>query len=317
MSTTSNVDYYAVLGVDRGASDDEIRKTYRRLARQYHPDLNKEVGAEERFKQIGEAFDVLGDSDKRAAYDKYGHMWKHAEEIEAAAQRQAAYPHQGRPRDLNFRDLFEELFGAAADAEYSTGAGRTVAFQMPGADQHATMRISLEEAFQGTTRSIRLTSTEMQPDGRLVQKPRELKVKVPAGVTNGQTLRLEGQGGRGTGGAPDGNLYLEIEIEPHRMFEVNGKDIYLSLPITPWEAALGARIMVPVLGGSVEMTIPAGAQSGGKLRLKGKGLPGNSPGDQYVVLKIVTPRPQTDKQRDIYQKMANEFAFDARAGLGA
>lgn len=312
-------DYYATLGVSKDATADEIRKVYRQLARKYHPDLNKDRNAEEHFKRIGEAYEVLSDPKKRSAYDKYGEMWKHADELEAAAQRQQAYGSPsagGVDNDLN--DLFSGLFRSRSrrGRGYATGFGDFGGFEIPGSDQHVTIRISLEEAFSGTTRTLRLSVPSLGPDGQVTNDEREIKVKIPAGVTDGQTLRLAGKGGSGTAGGPAGDLYLEVKFEPHKLFEVHGKDIFLSLPIAPWEAALGAKVAVPTLGGGVEMKIPPGAEGGSKLRLKGKGLAGNPHGDQFVVLKIVTPKAQTPAQRALYQKMAKEFTFNARDELG-
>jgi curved DNA-binding protein len=317
-------DYYATLGVAKDASDDEIRKVYRQLARKYHPDLNKERGAEEQFKRVGEAYDVLNDAKKRAAYDKYGDMWRHADELDAAAQRQrvrtpaggGAYEQEFETGDLN--DLFANLFRSRArrGKGFQGGIPGFGGFEMPGTDERFTINITLEEAYSGTTRTLKLSTPNVSSEGKISNEGREIKVKIPAGVTDGQTLRLAGQGGPSRGGGPSGDLYLEIRLDPHRLFEVHEKDVFLSLPIAPWEAALGATVSVPTLEGSVEMKIPAGAQGGSKLRLKGKGLAGDPRGDQFVVLKIVTPKAQTPAQRAFYQKMAKEFSFNARSELG-
>jgi curved DNA-binding protein len=310
----ANRDFYSALGVKRDASDDEIRKVYRRLARKFHPDVNKEPGSEERFKEISEAYAVLSDPKKRAAYDKYGDMWKHADELDAAAEnRSRSYTQYNHMEDLG--SIFEELFRQGGARGFSTASRAAGPFPIPGIDQHTQIEITLEEAFRGSSRTIRFTYADPQPTGQRADRSEEITVKIPAGVTNGQVLRLAGKGGPGSGNAPNGDLYIELKIAPHKVFEVNGKDIYLSLPITPWEAALGATVEVPVLAGKVEMKIRAGAQGGSTLRLKGKGLPGRPPGDQYVVLKIVTPKVNTAEQREMYQKMAKAFSFDARAEL--
>lgn len=313
----ANRDFYSVLGVKRDASDDEIRKVYRSLARKFHPDVNKEAGAEERFKEIGEAYAVLSDPKKRAAYDKYGEMWKHADELDAAAQNRSKsythYNHYNHMEDLG--SIFDQLFRQGGARGFSTSSRAAGPFPIPGTDQHTQIEISLEEAFRGSSRTIRLSYPSVQADGQITDQTEEITVKVPAGVTNGQVLRLSGKGGPGSYNAPNGDLYIELKIAPHNAFEVNGKDIYISLPITPWEAALGATVQVPVLAGTVEMKIPAGAQGGSTLRLKGKGLPGKPAGDQYVVLKIVTPKANTAEQKKMYKKMAEAFDFDARAEL--
>ena len=312
-------DYYQVLGVARDASDADIRKAYRRLARAHHPDLNKQAGAEERFKQIGEAYEVLGDAKNRAAYDKYGDLWKHAEELDKRTQRQPAYgqysspfgsyqTYQGAPPDLG--EIFGDFFGSFNSRRGRPGRGQAgFGFPTAGEDQHAEVEISLEEAFKGSSRSLLLERVE---DGRRGGKPREIKVKIPSGVTDGQSLRLEGQGSPGLGGAPAGDLFLKIKIAPHDKFELKGKDVILPLPVAPWEAALGATIEVPVLGGTAKVKIPPGSQGGARLRLKGKGLPGKKPGHQFVVLKIVNPRVQTEEQRELYCKMSESFSFDPR-----
>jgi curved DNA-binding protein len=316
-------DFYAVLGVSRDATDDDIRKAYRQLARKYHPDLNKERDAEEHFKRIGEAYEVISDAKKRAAYDKYGDMWKHADELDAAAQRQRVYTSvspEGGDVEFDLNDIFSGMLRGRSRGGRSRGFAGGLhdlgGFEIPGSDQHLTMRVTLEEAYQGTTRSLRLSVPVMGRGGVVTSEEREIKVKIPAGVTDGQTLRLAGKGGPSMGGGPNGDLYLEIKLEPHKLFEVHDKDVLLSLPIAPWEAALGATVSVPTLDGSVDMKIPAGAQGGTKLRLKGKGLAGDPPGDQLVVLKIVTPKAQTAAQKAFYQKMAKEFSFNARAELG-
>ena len=315
-------DYYAVLGVSRDATDDEIRKTYRQLARKYHPDLNKERDAEEHFKRLGEAYEVLSDSKKRAAYDKYGDMWKHADELDAAGQRQRAYASaspEGGDVEFDLNDLFSGMFRGRSRGRsrgFAGGLHDMGGFEIPGSDQRLTVRISLEEAYQGVTRTLRLSVPTVGRGGVVASEEREIKVKIPAGVTDGRTLRLAGKGGASMGGGPNGDLYLEIKLEPHKIFEVHEKDILLSLPIAPWEAALGATVSVPTLDGNVDMKIPAGAQGGTKLRLKGKGLAGEPKGDQLVVLKIVTPKAQTAAQKALYQKMAKEFSFNARAELG-
>jgi len=315
----ANRDFYSVLGVKRDASDEKIRKVYRTLARKFHPDVNKESGAEERFKEIGEAYAVLSDPKTRAAYDKYGEMWKHADELDSAAEGRAS---QGRSRSYtqynhmeDLGSIFDELFRQGGAHGFSTSSRAAGPFPIPGTDQHAQIEISVEEAFRGSSRTIRLSYPSIQADRQITDQTEEITVKIPAGVTNGQVLRLAGKGGPGSGNAPNGDLYIELKIAPHKMFEVNGKDIYISLPITPWEAALGATVQVPVLAGTVEMKIPAGAQGGNTLRLKGKGLPGKPAGDQYVVLKIVTPKANTAEQKKMYKEMAEAFNFDARAEL--
>lgn len=308
-------DYYKILGVSRDASQDEIKRAYRKLARKYHPDVNREAGAEDRFKEVNEANEVLGDPEKRRAYDQLGADWKAGQNFQPPPGWSG---HFGGGAEAgfggeDFSDFFSSLFGHMGGSARGGGRG---GFRMRGQDQRARLRITLEEAFNGGRRPIHLQVPEYDAAGNAVMRQRTINVKVPAGVTEGQQIRLSGQGGPGAGGGPQGDLFLEVEFEPHRHFTADGRDIYLSLPLTPWEAALGARVKVPTLGGHVDLTIPAGARSGQKLRLKGRGLPGKPAGDQYVVIQIVAPKPQNDRQRELYERMAQDMAFNPRAHLG-
>ncbi len=307
-------DYYRVLGVSRDASQDEIKRAYRKLARKYHPDVNREADAEERFKEVNEANDVLGDPEKRRAYDELGANWKSGQNFQPPPGWSG--PFAGGGRDSagfgadDFSDFFSTLFGRAGRGGGSHG------FRARGQDQRARLRITLEEAYKGARRPIQLQVPEYDGMGNAVTRTRTINVKVPAGVTEGQQIRLTGQGSPGIGGGPKGDLFLEVEFEPHRFFTADGRDIQINLPLAPWEAALGARVKVPTLGGAVDLSIPAGARSGQKLRLKGRGLPGNPPGDQYVVVQIVAPKPQNDRQRQLYERMAQEMTFNPRSHLG-
>ncbi|HVY52914.1 MAG TPA: DnaJ C-terminal domain-containing protein, partial [Gammaproteobacteria bacterium] len=305
-------DYYKILGVERKASEDEIKKSYRKLARKYHPDVSKEPHAEERFKEIQEAYEVLKDSKKRSAYDQLGANWKSGQDFRPPPGWQPfggfeeAFGGGGGDDMGGFSDFFSMLFGRSArggaggfqQRHYQHNGGFGGFQEQPrGQDQRAKMQITLEEAYQGGSKTIQLQIPNTGPDGRIQYVPRTLKVNIPKGVVSGQQLRLTGQGTNG------GDLYLEIEILPHRLFTLQGYDILLTLPITPWEAALGAKIAVPTLGGQVELKIAAGSQGGQKLRLKGRGLPGKQTGDQYVILQIQTPPATTDAQRSLYEQM--------------
>jgi curved DNA-binding protein len=305
-------DYYKTLGVDRKASQDEIKRAYRKLARKYHPDVNKEPDADSHFKEIGEAYEVLKDPEKRSAYDQLGPGWREGQEFRpppkwsdnfafTADREQAAH---------HFSDFFEHLFGGMAAGDVNLRYGRE--FQAKGDDFYVKIPIDLEDAYHGATRTITFNMSEFDPAGRLVVKPQTLNVKIPVGVVEGQRIRLAAKGGPGLGGGPHGDLYLEVVFNPHRIFKANKRDIHLILPIAPWEAALGATVTVPTLGGKVEMKIPAGSQAGQKLRLKGKGLPGKVQGDQYVEFKIVTPSADTEEARDLYRQMAKKIPFDPR-----
>ncbi len=310
-------DYYKILGVDRDADADTIKRAYRKLARKYHPDVSKEPDAEDRFKEVQEAYEVLQDPEKRKAYDSFGSDWQAGQDFRPPpgwdGQR---YEQHFTADDFDlggFSDFFESLFGGGRGAR---GGRRSSHFRAGGQDQHAKLRISLEDAYQGATRNITLTVPQADDQGQVRQTQRELKVRIPAGVLPGQSIRLKGQGGAGFGGAEAGDLLLEIEYEPHRHFQVDNRNIHLELPVTPWEAALGGKVTVPTLGGNVSLNIPANSQTGKQLRLKGRGLPGKPAGDQIVRLKIVTPPAKTDAQRAIYEKMREQMPMNPRADLG-
>lgn len=308
-------DYYQTLGVSRDATQDDIKKAYRRLARKYHPDVSKEVDAETRFKEVGEAYEVLKDPEKRGAYDQVGSQWKAGQEFHPPPNWNQGFEFKGGGfTDAGgFSDFFETLFGRR---DPWSGTQRASSFRMRGEDQQTKIAVTLEDSFQGATRSITLRSPEINGTGQVSTQTRNLNVRIPKGVIEGQRIRLGGQGSPGMGGGPSGDLYLEITFEAHRLYHADGRDIYLDLPVTPWEAGLGTRITVPTLGGKVDVKIPSGAQSGQKLRLRGKGLPGTPPGDQYVVLKIVTPKPNTASQRELYERMAKEMPMNPRAAMG-
>jgi curved DNA-binding protein len=287
-------DYYETLGVARGAPADEIKRAYRKLARKYHPDVSKEKNAENKFKEVSEAYEVLRDAEKRAAYDQLGRDFRNGQQFRPPpdwGQRFGQQPGAGqRYSDINgFSDFFSSLFGGAA------GSGHA-----PQDADAGPLDVTVEEAYQGTKRRITLNE-----GGR----HRPVDVQIPAGVTEGQSLRIPGVGGRAS-------LVFKIRLRPHHLYEVAGRDVQVELPLAPWEAALGAKVAVPTLGGTVELTIPAGAASGQKLRLRGRGLPAgnaNAAGDQFVIIKIVAPPAQSAKAKEAYAKMKQEFDFDARA----
>jgi curved DNA-binding protein len=329
-------DYYKVLGVERAAGADQIKSAYRRLARKYHPDVSKEANAEARFKEMQEAYEVLKDPQKRAAYDQLGANWKAGEQFRPppdwgsgfefsgagrpggarggsgrAGRRGAAAAEDGAFRDQDFSDFFSSLFGGGSPfASAGRGAGRSA-----GRDHHARVAIELEEAYRGTTRTLELRRPAVKPDGSVELTTHTVRVTIPAGVAEGQLIRLAGQGEPATGGGQAGDLYLEVHLEGHRLFQLEGRDVTLTFPVAPWEAALGASVTVPTLGGPVEMHIPAGAQSGQKLRLRGRGLPGQPPGDQYVQLKVVLPPADSAQAKALYEEMRSKLNFDPRANL--
>ncbi len=312
-------DYYKVMGVERGAPQDEIKKVYRKLARKYHPDVSKEPDAEARFKELQEAYNVLSDPEKRAAYDQLGRR-RPGEQFQPP-------PDWGRNfefrtfggggsdaqfDDSQFSDFFANLFGGASP--FGRGAGGARAGRpRPGRDHHARIEITLEDAYGGGERAIQLQRPGVTADGHVTTRTHELRVRIPAGVTSGTQIRLAGQGEPSMSGGPAGDLYLEVELQPHSRYQVEGRNVTLTLPLAPWEAALGATIEVPTLGGAVELRIPAGAKAGQKLRLKGRGLPGKEPGDQYVQLRIVLPPADSEKARELYEQMQRELPFDPRA----
>ncbi len=309
-------DYYHTLGVARDAKPDEIKRAYRRLARKFHPDVSKEPDAEERFKEVQEAYEVLKDPEKRAAYDRFGADWQAGQDFRPPPDWEPDFTFGGGgfTEAREFSDFFEALFGRAAGPHGHGGFGRRRAAR--GEDLEVRVTVPLEDAYHGATRTITVHTPAHDRSGRLVQRPRRLRVRIPKGVVEGQRIRLAGQGGPGAGGAPSGDLYLEIAFAPHRLFRPEGRDVYLELPVAPWEAALGRSVRVPTLGGTVDLRIPAGTRSGAKLRLKGRGLPGSPPGDQYVVVQIVAPRADSARARELYERMERELAFDPRAELG-
>ncbi len=317
-------DYYTILGVSRTATPDEIKRAYRKLARKYHPDVSKEKNAEEQFKSLQEAYEVLKDPKKREAYDQLGSQWKSGQDFKPPPNWQGFSGFDGAGfSDENvhvggFSDFFESIFGGGRFQQSGAHRQQTqqTAFRQPGRDEHAKIAISLEEAFHGGSKTVHLQVPEMDARGRAHQVTRTLKITIPAGITSGQQLRLAKQGTPGTGGGSPGDLYLAMEIQPHPIFTLQDRDIYLTLPITPWEAALGSKITVPTLGGSVDLKITPGSQAGQKLRLKERGLPGKPvAGDQYVVLQIYAPPATTEAQRALYEKMAQEMPVNPRKNL--
>jgi curved DNA-binding protein len=314
-------DYYQLMGVPRTASQDEIKRAYRRLARKYHPDVSKEKDAEDRFKELQEANEVLKDPEKRAAYDQLGADWRQGQDFRPPPDWGKGFEfsrHEfgGERAGGEYSDFFSELFGSRSPFGGPQGGARPGrGFSAAGQDHVARVEIDLEDAFRGGTRTIELRSPELTPDGHVVAKPRALRVSIPAGVTEGQQIRLAGQGSPGLGGGPPGDLFLEISVRAHPQFQLEGRDVTATLPVAPWEAALGETVSVPTLGGPVEMKLPTGARAGQRLRLRGRGLPGNPPGDQFVVLRIVLP-PDSPRARELFEQMKREIPFDPRAAAG-
>ncbi len=295
-------DYYKILGVERGASEDAIKKAYRKLARKYHPDVSKEANAKEKFQEVSEAYETLRDKEKRAAYDSLGSGYRQGQDFRPPPDWFDRFGGGGRAEDLHGVDLgelFESmgLFGRAQ--RRSGGFGRRSAF--PGEDFEVPVRLTLEEASRGTERTVQL-------DGR------SFTARIPRGATDGQRLRLRGKGGPGMNGGPPGDLYLQIALEPHPFYRAHGHDLELEMPLAPWEAALGAEIEVPTLEGKVQMKVPAGSKAGQKLRLAGKGLPkpGGGAGDLYAVLSIAVPGTLTEREKELYQALRDASRFNPR-----
>jgi curved DNA-binding protein len=289
-------DYYEILGLTRGADADEVKRAYRKLARKFHPDVSKEKNAEEKFKEVQEAYEVLRDSDKRAAYDQLGRDFRNGQQFRPPPDWSQRFGSSGGQRfsDLNgFSDFFSSLFGGAGAG---AGAGAGVGSGQTESDA-GHLDVTVEEAFAGTKRRVALNEHGRQ---------RQVDVQIPAGVTEGQPLRIPGIGGRTS-------LIFRIRLRPHHLYDVVGKDVQIELPLAPWEAALGAKVAVPTLGGTVELTVPAGAQSGQKLRLRARGLPGNPAGDQMVTIKLVTPTAHSAAEKEAYERMKRDFKFDPRA----
>ncbi len=309
-------DYYEILGVDKKATQGDIKRAYRKLARKYHPDVSDVPDAEEKFKQLGEAYEVLKDPEKRAAYDQRGENWKAGQEFHPPPDWDAGFEFSGGgftgADGSAYSDFFESLFGQGLHRAHPGGRHD----QRRGEDHHAKVLIDLEDAYRGATRGIVLHTPAVDAQGHVITRERTLNVKIPRGVKQGQQIRLSGQGGSGHAGAPAGDLYLQIEFKPHRIYKAEDRDVYLDLPITPWEAALGASVKSPTPDGTIDLKIPAGSKSGSKLRLKGRGIPGKPPGDIYVVLKIVLPEASNDQAKALYEQMKQQLNFNPRAGLG-
>jgi curved DNA-binding protein len=293
---TATRDYYETLGVARDASADEIRRAYRKLAREYHPDVNKDAGAEDRFKEISEAYEVLRDPDKRERYDRLGANWGAGHETagsEEAFSRGGFGDVHVEFGEGDFGDLFEGLFGGRGRGRRAGG------FSMRGADHDAVLELTLEEAAAGGRRRVSLA------DGR------EFEVEIPAGVRDGQRIRLAGQGGAGTGSGPAGDLFLYVRVKPHPRFRREGRDLYADLPVAPWEAALGAEVPVPTLDGTARVRVPGGSSTGRRLRLRGEGMPG---GDLYAVVKVEVPKRLSKEERGLFERLAEVSKFDPRSG---
>jgi len=310
-------DYYKTMGVAKDATQDEIKRAYRKLARKYHPDVSSEKDAEKHFKEVGEAYEVLKDPEKRAAYDELGHQFKAGQDFRPPPGWDSGFEYsesgRGRAEDFGFSDFFESIYGRQQRPGGRQAGGRQ-GIHIRGEDHHAKVMIDIEDSYNGATRPITLRVPELTPDGHVETRNRTLNVRVPKGIRAGQQIRLAGQGGMGIGKGGNGDLFLEVQFQPHPRFRVEESDIYLDLPVAPWEAALGAKVKVSSPGGELDLKVPPQSQTGKKLRLKGRGLPGKTPGDFYVVLKIVNPPVTTEEDREAWRTLQKKFAFNPRTG---
>jgi curved DNA-binding protein len=308
-------DYYAVMGVERDASPEQIKSAYRKLARKYHPDVSKEPDAEERFKEIGEAYETLKDPQKRAAYDRLG-SHRPGEEFRPPPGWETQFggdPSRFGDGQFSFEDLdLSDLFSGIMGGRRGGGAGGKM--RMPGQDYEVTAHISLEEAYRGTEVTLDLGVPDHDERGFPRRVQRSFKARIPKGATDGQRLRLAGKGGKGLNGGRDGDLYLNIVLHPHRLFRVSGHDLFLDLPLAPWEAVLGSAVEVPTLAGSVQLRVPAGTRAGQQLRLAGRGLPKphSGEGDLFAIVQIVVPSAVGERERALYKELAGASTFNPR-----
>jgi curved DNA-binding protein len=308
-------DYYKIMGVARDATDAQIKQAYRRLARKYHPDVSKEPDAEAKFKEVGEAYEVLRSPEKRAAYDRLGSGPRPGEDFRPPPDWGTGFEFSGAgpgagESAADYSDFFETLFGRAAAGQ------RRAARPGHGEDHHAKVLLDLDATLEGGSRTFTLRVPEIDAEGHVAVKDRVLNVRVPKGILAGQTIRLAGQGAPPHGGGKAGDLYLEVEFQPHPLYRIEGRDLDLELPVAPWEAALGATVKAPTPAGTVDLKIPAGSHAGTKLRLKGRGIPASPPGDLYVVLAIALPAAGDEKAKAAYRALADALPFNPRASLG-
>lgn len=313
-------DYYKIMGVERDADAVAIKRAYRVLARKYHPDVSTEDDAEARFKEVGEAYEVLKDPEKRAAYDQLGADWQQGQSFRPPPDWDAGFEFTNAGTESGFNDssansdFFESLFGRAFRDAASQGNGKRQ--QQRSNDHHAKIMIDLEDSLNGASRGITLQAPEIDQNGQLKNRQRTLNVKIPKGVKAGQHIRLSAQAQSSVPGAPAGDLYLEVAFNPHKFYRVEGEDLYYDLPVTPWEAALGGSINVPTPEGPVKLKIPTNSKAGKQLALRGKGIPGKPKGDLYVVLTIALPSADSPEAKKIYREMEQSLTFNPRQHLG-
>ena len=309
-------DYYGILGLGRDASADDIKTAYRKLARKYHPDVSKEKDAEEKFKEVSEAYETLKDAEKRAAYDQLG-TYREGQEFRPPPDWGRQYASGGAGfggggfEDIDLSDLFAGLAGARGRAAGGARANRPMA----GSDYEAVVRIGFDQAFHGTEVDLTLSALEWDPDGGVRRVPHRVRTRIPRGVTNGEKLRVPGKGGKGVNGGPDGDLYLDIEVADHPLYRVAGNDLYIDLPLAPWEAVLGTSVDLPTPAGTVTLKVPPGTRAGQQLRLSGRGMTRGSgaAGHLFALVRIEVPSVVDDTNKDLYRKLADASNFDPRA----
>lgn len=304
-------DYYATLGVKREATAEEVKTAYRRLARKFHPDVSKEDNAEAMFKEVAEAYETLKDPEKRAAYDQLGSHPPGQEFRPPPDWGRQFTDGQGGFDDIDLSDLFAGLAGH----RQRRGPGRPADLPLAGSDYETVVRISFEQAFRGTEVDLELSVLEWGPDGAVRRVPHRVKTRIPPGVTDGEKLRVRGKGGKGTNGGPDGDLYLDIAVAEHPLYRVSGNDLYIDLPLAPWEAVLGSSVELPTPTDIVALEVPAGTRAGQRLRLKGRGLKrsGTAAGHMYAVVRIEVPSIVDDQQKLLYTQLAETSNFAPRA----
>ena len=302
-------DYYASLGVPRGADADAIKKAYRKLAHKYHPDVSRDPEGEEKFKEIAEAYETLKDPEKRAAYDQLGTQ-RPGQDFRPPPGWDTQFGGAGASfDDIDLADLFAGFAGAAR-----RGPRARPDMPIPGQDYEVTAHITLEDAYRGALLDLSLTVPEYDQHGDVRRVQREFKARIPKGATDGQRLRLPGQGGKGLNGGPAGDLYLNIALHPHPLYRVDGHNLYLDLPLTPWEAALGAVVTVPTLGGPVSLKVPPGTSAGRKLRMMKRGLPkpGTGAGDLFAIVQIAVPTVLSEREKSLFKELAGSSTFNPR-----
>lgn len=306
-------DYYQVMGVSKDATQEEIKRAYRKLARKYHPDVSQESDAEQKFKAVGEAYEVLKDPEKRAQYDQFGNDWKYAAQAEQARKHDQAHQsaYQYSHSEADFAEFLNQMFGHGRQRRGGFGFDTDL---NQGQDIHTRLDISLEDSYQGAEKMLQLHIPTLDANGQVSSKSKTVKVNIPKGITEGQQIRLKGQGHQAPNGK-SGDLYIEIHIQPNPHFHVEGKDILVDVPITPWEAALGSKIEIQTLGGKVSMKCPENTQNGQKMRLKGRGLPGNPDGDQIVRFHIAMPKKVSAEAKKLYEQLRDAQAYNPRRGM--